>query len=82
MQIQVLTKRQTDWKKKKCCLCQKDNTNEALVSPSIHNVLQLDGYVMLATNVSLFHELDEMPMIFDLAMLNEDGGVEATLRRN
>ena len=76
----MLAKRQTDWKK--CCLCQKDKINEVLLSPPIHHVPQHDGYTMLATNVPLFHEINEMPMILDPARLDKGGGIEATLRRN
>ena len=75
----MLVKRQTDWKK--CCLCQTDK-KEDLQSPPTHHVLQHDGYTMLATNVPLFHEIKQMPMILDLGRLDEGGGIEATLRRN
>ena len=75
----MLPKRQTDWYK---YLCQKDKTNEALPSPPTHHVRQYDGYVMLAINVPLFHELNKMPIILDPTRLNEVGVIKATVRRN
>lgn len=37
---------------------------------------------MIATNVPLFHALNEMPIVLDPARLDEGGGIEETLRRN
>ena len=37
---------------------------------------------MLATNIPVFHEIQEMPLILDPARLDEGGGIDATLRRN
>ncbi len=76
----TLANRQTN--REKCCLCQKDNRKEDLISPPTHHVPEHDGYTMLATNVPLFYELDQMPINLDLARLDEGGGIEATLRRN
>ncbi|KAL7384441.1 hypothetical protein ABVT39_002395 [Epinephelus coioides] len=64
------------------CVALADKRNEGLVSPPIHHVPQHDGYTMLATNVPLFHEINEMPLILDPAKLDEGGGIESTLRRN
>ena len=71
----MLANRKTDWKK--CCLCQIDKNNDALVSPPTHHVPQHDGYTMLVTNVPLFREINQMPMILDPARLDEGGGIEA-----
>lgn len=61
---------------KKCCLCQKDIRKEDLISPPTHHVPKHDGCTMLATNVPLFYELDQMPMTLDLARLDEGGGID------
>ena len=37
---------------------------------------------MIATNVPLFQAINELPIILDPARLNEDGGIEETLRIN
>ena len=76
----MLTKRQTD--SNKCNSFLKDKSNEALVSPPALYVPQHDGYVMLDTNVPLFHEINEAPMILDLARLDEDSDIEVIFRRN
>ena len=47
-----------------------------------HYVLEHDGYTMIATNVSMFHKMCEMPLTFDPARLDEGGGTESRLRRN
>ena len=76
----MFTKKQTDWSK--CCLCQKDRTDTKLMAPPTRYTLENDGYAMLATNIPLFHQMQEMPLILDPARLDEGGGIEATLRRN
>lgn len=70
---------QTDWKK--CCLCQEDK-NEDLKCPTTRYQPEHDGYAMLATNVPLFHALNDMPLILDPARLDEGAGIEETLRKN
>ena len=37
---------------------------------------------MIATNVPLFHTLNEMPLVLDRARLDEGGGIEETLKKN
>lgn len=74
----MFAKRQTDYNK--CYIYQKDKIIEALAFPLINESPQHDGYVMLAINVLLFHELNEMLM--DPTRLDADGGIEVTLRRN
>ena len=37
---------------------------------------------MLATNILMFHEIQEMPLILDPTRLDEGDGIDATLRRN
>ena len=76
----ITGRRKTDWRK--CCLCQEDKKNEVLTSPSasVHYGPEHDGYVMISTNVPLFHEIGEMPLKFDPARLDEGSGIEATLR--
>ena len=72
-----MTKRQTNWNL--CCLCQKEKRGEKLISPRLQDH---DGYTMLATNIPLFSEIHEMPLIMDPTRLDEGSGIEATLRAN
>lgn len=74
------SKWKTDWSK--CCICQEDKDNEDLKSPPTRYSSEQDGYTMIATNVPLFHALNEMPIVLDPARLDEGGGIEETLRRN
>lgn len=78
---QAPSKWKTDWSK--CCLCQKEK-NEDLKSPPTHYpcTQEHDGYAMIATNIPLFHAINEMPIVLDPVRLDEGGGVEETLRRN
>ena len=78
----ITSRRKTDWSK--CCLCQEDKKNEGLTSPSasVHQNPEHDRYVMIATNVPLFKEIGEMPLMFDPARLDEGSGIEATPRQN
>ena len=69
----------TDWSK--CCLCQ-EKKSEKLISPRTQQPQQHDGYTMIATNIPLFHALNEMPIKLDPARLDDGGGIEETLRRN
>ncbi len=73
------SKFRTDWSK--CCLCQK-NSSEELKSPRAQQPQQHDGYAMIATNIPLFHAINEMPIVLDPARLDDGGGIEQTLRRN
>ena len=67
-------KRHTDWIK--CCLCQQYKRNEALISPTTRYKTQQDGYIMLATNIPLFHAINDMPIILDPSRLDEDEGIQ------
>jgi hypothetical protein len=62
-----------DWSK--CCLCQNEKT-EDLKSPPTHYPRENDGYTMIATNVPLFHAINELPIVLDPARLDEGGGIE------
>jgi len=73
------SKFRTDWSK--CCLCQKKNSEE-LKSPRAQQPQEHDGYTMIATNIPLFHAINEMPIVLDPARLDDGGGIEETLRRN
>lgn len=73
-----MSSRKTNWSL--CCLCQKDKRGENLISPPSHHVLDHDGYTMLARNIPMFSEINEMPLIMDPARLDEGDGIEATLR--
>ena len=53
--------------------------NENLTLPPTHYVPEHDGYIMIATNVPLFHEMCEMPLTFDLARLDEGGGIRGNI---
>lgn len=79
MSIEKTSNVKTDWSK--CCLCQTDKTGEDLSSP-IPGRSKSDGYSMLATNIPLFQELCQMPMIINPARLDEGDGIEDTLRQN
>lgn len=37
---------------------------------------------MIASNIPLFHAINEMPIVLDPARLDDGGGIEETLRRN
>ena len=37
---------------------------------------------MIATNIPLFQGIDQLPVILDLIILDEGGGIEETSRRN
>jgi len=73
------SKFRTDWSK--CCLCQKKKSEE-LKSPRAQQPQEHDGYTMIATNIPLFHAINEMPIVLDPARLDDGGGIEETLRRN
>ena len=54
---------------------------EDLKSPSPGSK-EKDGYSKLATNISLFQTINQLPIIMDPSRLDEGDGIEATLRRN
>ena len=72
----------TDWRT--CCLCQTNNKNEELKSPSIHYSCsnKCDGYSMIATNLPLFQTINVLPIVLDPSRLNDGDGIEDTLKRN
>ena len=70
---------QTDWIK--CYLCQKKNSKE-LKSPRAQQPQEHDGYIYIATNIPLFHAINEMPIVLDPARLEDGGDIEETLMRN
>ncbi|CAC5383957.1 unnamed protein product [Mytilus coruscus] len=76
------SKYQTDWNK--CCLCQTDKKDEDLKSPPTHFSCskENDGYYMTATNIPLFHAINQLPIISNPSRLDECDGFENTLRRN
>ena len=37
---------------------------------------------MIATNIPLFHAINEMPIFFDSIRLDDGGGIRETLRKN
>ena len=76
------TRQQTDWSK--CCLCQVDKRDETLISPlsSFQRKQDYAGYEKIAKNVPLFYALNDMPIPFNPARLDEGEGIEATLIRN
>ena len=69
----------TDWIK--CCLCQEDRAEE-LKSPPTRYAMEQDGYSMIGKNIPMFQSINEMPIKFDPAGLDEGSGVEETLRAN
>ena len=76
------SRRKTDWSK--CCLCQEDKSNEKLVSPLSKFQRKQDcaGYSNIAQNVPLFHAINDMPIVFNPARLDEGDGMEVTLMQN
>jgi hypothetical protein len=76
------SKCQTDWNK--CFLCRTEKKGEDLKSPPTHYsfIKNNDGYYMMATNIPLFQGINQLPIILDLIILDEGGGIEETLRRN
>ena len=74
-----LSKFQTPWSK--CCLCQKKKS-EQLKSPYAEQPQEHDGYTMIATNIPLFHAINEMPFFLDPARLDDGRGIRETLRKN
>ena len=73
------SKWQTDWTK--CCLCQQDKKEELKSPPSSYKPEQ-DGYSNIAANVPLFQAINALPIILDPARLDEEEGIDQTLRKN
>jgi hypothetical protein len=76
------SKSQTDWNK--CCLCQTEKKGENLKSPPTHYSCSKgnDGYYMIASNITLFQAINQLSITLDPIRLDEDDGIEETLRRN
>ena len=65
-----ISKAKSDWDK--CCLYQTDRPGENLKQPIPgHGRPDQDGYLMLATNIPPFQELNQLPMIIDPTRLDE-----------
>ena len=60
------SKFRTDWSK--CFLCHKKNSEE-LKSPRAQQSQEHDGYTMIATNIPLFHTINDMHSVMDPADL-------------
>lgn len=76
----ISANRKTNWSL--CCLCQKDKRGEGLTSTPSHHAPEHDGYKMLARNIPMFSEINDMPLRIDPKRLDEGDGIEATLRKN
>ena len=63
----------TDWTK--CCLCQEDR-DEELKSPPTRYAMEQDGYSMIGKNILMFQSINEMPIKFDPARLDDSGGAK------
>ena len=76
------SRRKTDWNK--CCLCQEDKSDETLISPlsTFQRKQDYSGYSNIATNVPLFYAVNDMPIPFNPARLDEGEGIETTLIHN
>lgn len=73
--------KETDWKK--CCLCQTVKEENLKAPPSRYEVAQdKDGYAMIARNVPLFKEINQLPFILDPKRLDDGEGIVETLRKN
>ena len=71
----------TDWQK--CCLCQTVKGEELKSPPSRYEVTEdRDGYAMIARNVPLFKEINQLPIILDPKRLDDGDGIAETLRKN
>ena len=77
--MSLSTDTKTDWSK--CCRCQSEKKGEGLTSPSPGSK-EKDGYSKLGTNISLFHTINQLPIILDPSRLDVGDGIEATLRSN
>ena len=65
----------------KCCLCQQDK--KELSSPATNPaVREKDGYQTIATNISLFVAVNNLPIALDPDRLDEGDGIEETFRKN
>ncbi len=72
--------RTTNWEL--CILCQED-TGAALECPINSRRAPIgSGYVSLATHLTKFSELGQVPMNIDIARLDDGDGIEATLMRH
>ena len=78
MAIATIPRWKTDWTK--CCLCQEDR-DEKLTCPTRYGIEQ-SGYILVGKNVPMFQSINEMPIKFDSALLDEGSGIEETLRAN
>ena len=76
------SKSQTDWNK--CFLCRTEKKGEDLKYPPTHYsfIKNNDGYYMIASNITLFQAINQLSITLDLIRLDEDDGIEETLRRN
>ena len=71
----------TDWQK--CCLCQTEKGEELKSPPSRYEASEdRDGYVMIARNVPLFKDINQLPILLDPRRLDKGEGIEDTLRKN
>ena len=71
----------TDWQK--CCLCQTEKGKELISPPSRYEVREdRDGYAMIARNVPLFKDINQLPIVLDPRRLDEGDGIAETLRKN
>ena len=71
---------QADWSK--CCLCQTD-MKESLSCPLANPSKKAsDGYSLFERNIPQFHPVNQLPIEFDPAKLEDDNGINATPRKN
>ena len=73
----------TSWQtdRNKCCLCQEDK-NENLIPSSKSYKREEAGYKNIATNRPVFHEINALTIPMDIKGLNDESGIENTLRLN
>ena len=71
---------ETDWER--CCLCQTDKNEDLKSPPRRYANKDGDGYAMIARNLPLFKNIHQMPIIMDIARLDNGTGIEETLRQN
>lgn len=70
----------TDWSK--CCLCQKDKS-EDLKSPQANPAKNGDdGYKSLARNIPMFYSINAMPIKLFPGRLDIGDGIEETMRKH
>ena len=66
----------------RCILCWQNNKKK-LIQPGLSpREVDQTGYQTFARNIPLFAEINDLPILFNPARLDEGDGIESTLKRN